>query len=163
MMAESAMLIRKLVKETFGFIDFKKTKHLFISLIYCLVIWVNLLPGDSTKANRLHEGSGQVEEHIPKTIDCLSQDASLQILRLWLTFEIRLDPTSTPVVPSLRVTLVRDIACIIHCSDSVSLETHFATKRREAYMAEAPLTTSQVFAVKLVHAVNHLNKFNIQQ
>ena len=71
----------------------------------------NLLPGDSSEADDLHQGSGQVEQHIPQTVHCLPQDARLR--KKTLITELNAtghDLTSTPVVPSLRVTLVRDIA-----------------------------------------------------
>ena len=58
-------------------INFKKTKCVFYISLICN--FGDLLPGDSTKSDSLHERSCQVEEHIPKTIHCLSQDARLRI------------------------------------------------------------------------------------
>ena len=96
----------------------------------------NLLPGNSTKTNGLHQRPAEVEQHIPQTIHCLPQDASLgnliehwndtnlekSLIENWNDTNLRSKKvlTSTPVVPSLRVTLVRDIACHIHCIDSSS-------------------------------------------
>ena len=93
----------------------------------------DLLPGDSTQADSLHQRPGQVEQHIPKTIHCLPQDASLgENSYIWLNLKWKKiwtgaheSHTSTPVVPSLRVTLVRDIACNIHCIDSGTYKKWF--------------------------------------
>ena len=92
MMTESAMFIRKLVNDTFGFTLMKWADQLHLMICNCVNqvvssrLWRtrfemlgDLLPGDSTKADSLHQRPGQVEQHIPKTIHCLPQDASLGV------------------------------------------------------------------------------------
>ena len=86
MMTESAMFIRKLVKDTFKLIykvsrliKKKLRRYVTVSMRWELICMVlNLLPGNSSEADDLHQGSGQVEQHIPQTVHCLPQDARLR-------------------------------------------------------------------------------------